>query len=457
MNLSEVKSEAGALTVVAAPAVLSQLAQMSFGFIDTLMAGRYSPEALAAVAVGSNLVMPVVVFFMGLFIAMTPMIAQLNGKGETARIGRIFQLGFFAALLFAPLMFVILRNFVPLMEWLGIQPEIIPIVDDYLKAISWGSFSIFGFLALRSANEGLFATKPVMICSLLAIPFNILFNYWFVYGGLGVQAMGAVGVGYATAITWTLLLLLLGGYTLLKRSYASMQIFTNWHWPKTDTWAEFFKIGLPLGANLGMEVLMFALVGLFIGTYTIELIAAHQIALNLASIAFMIPMGISIGITARVGYAAGTGSRHQVKVAGYTGIAICTLIQVVSATIMLTLAVQLAGFYTKDLAIVTLAAELLVLAAMFQFSDGFQVAASGALRGLKDTTIPMMISFVAYWIIGFPLGHYLANSQGMLARGYWIGIIAGLTAAAIMLFWRFYKISQIKVDVSADEIYPPIH
>ena len=437
-----------ALAKIAAPAVMAQIAQMSLGLIDTIMAGQYSPEALAAIAVGTNLLMPVTVTMMGLFLALNPIVAHLNGRGEFAGIGRVFQMGMMLALVFALPTFYLLRNFTPLMIWLGIEPSIIPLVDGYLEAVSWGSAFFYLFFALRAGNEGLFATKAVMVCSLLAIPFNILFNYWFIHGGLGLPAMGAVGVGYATSLVWSLLFAFLLLFTLRNPAYASLAIFARWRRPRWALIKEVLHIGVPLGLGLGMEVIMFALVGLLIGTYTIEVIAGHQIAMNIASMTFMVPLGISIGITARVGFAMGRGSLDAVRRSGFAGIGVAALFQILSATLMISLPAWLAGFYTGDTAVINIAVQLLFYAAVFQFSDGIQVASGGALRGMKDTRVPMLINMVAYWVVGFPIGYYLAEISGLGARGYWIGLIAALSTSAVLLFTRFYRKSRNRQEIA---------
>ncbi len=435
----QIKRETSELVKIAIPAILAQLAQMALGVSDTIMAGNFSANALAAVGTGFNLFMIIFSFFMGMMIAINPMVAQLNGKKAEKRIGRVFQLGFVMAILFGIISFAALNLSGYLLELVGVPENIVTTTSDYLSALSWGVVSIYLFLAFRSGNEGLFSTKAVMVCSFLAIPFNILLNYWFIFGGWGLEAMGAVGAGYATSIVWTILFLSLAIFTFYHKPFAKFEIFKHFSWPKLELTKEYLYIGLPIALATVMEIAMFGGVGIAIARYGEQLAGAHQIAMNIAAVAFMVPLGLSVAVTARVGYWMGQERYGQMRLAGYCGIGLSLFFQVISVTLMLVLRYQIVGIYTDDIAIIDIAASLIFLAAIFQFSDGLQVNAAGALRGMKDTTIPMIYMGISYWLVGFPLGYYLAEVQNMKAQGFWIGIIAGLTVAAILLLARFIR------------------
>lgn len=449
----QVKRETNALIKIALPAILAQLAQMALGVSDTIMAGNFSANALAAVGTGFNLFLVIFSLFMGMMIALNPMVAQLNGQNAEKRIGKVFQLGFFMAIIFGIVCTLFLHSSEYLLNLVGIPESIVSTTSAYLKALSWGTTSVFLFLALRSGNEGLFSTKAIMICSFLAIPFNIVLNYWFIFGGFGVEAMGAVGAGYATSIVWTLLFLFLGIFTFRHKAYAKFEIFKNFSLPKIGLVKEYFHIGIPIAIGMVMEIAMFGGMGIMIARYGEQLAGAHQIAMNIAGVAFMVPLGLSVAITARVGYWMGQDRFGQMRLAGYCGIGLGLLLQVVIVAIMLALRYEIVGIYTDDLPIIEVAASLIFLAAVFQFSDGLQVNAAGALRGMKDTTIPMVYMGISYWLVGFPLGYYLADYQDMKAQGYWIGIIAGLTVAAILLLTRFIrKTKHIPNDGTQDNL-----
>ncbi|NVK21374.1 MAG: MATE family efflux transporter [Kangiellaceae bacterium] len=445
----DIRQESSELIKVAVPAIFAQLAQMALGVIDTLMAGNHSSLSLAAVGTGVNTFLIIFSLFFGLTFALNPMVAHFNGQGKFEQIGKVFQLGMFLAIIFGLITFILLNNIEPMLNAINVAPDLVETTSGYLSALSWGSISIFMFLALRSSNEGLFSTRAIMICSFLAIPFNVLFNYWFIFGGFGVPAMGAVGVGYATSLVWTLLFLFLLIFTYRHKPYKNLNIFKNIQLPRKPLVKEFFQVGTPLAIGILMEVAMFGLIGVAIARFGIELTGAHQVAMNLASLAFMIPLGLSVAITARVGYWMGKQQHRQMRLSGYCGIGISLLFQTLSVSIMLLFRYQLVGFYTDDLMIIEIAASLLFLAAIFQFSDGLQVNAAGALRGMKDTTVPMMYMAISYWIFGFPIGYYLAEKKEMLVQGYWIGIICGLTVAAVLLLGRWKHKSKQLVSPAA--------
>ena len=435
----EIKLETQQLVKVAIPAIMAQLAQMALGVSDILMAGNYSANALAAVGTGFNVFIVIFSFFMGLMIALNPMVSHYNGQGKFKLIGKTFQLGFFMAILFGSISIVILNFAGELLSFAGVPESIVTTTSDYLSSLSWGVISVYLFLALRSGNEGLFSTKAIMICSFLAIPFNIVLNYWFIFGGYGLEAMGAVGVGYATSIVWTLLFVFLAIFTFRNKAFENLNIFKEITIPSKALTKEYFQIGTPIALGMLMEIAMFGGIGILIARYGEQLTGAHQIAMNIASVAFMVPLGLSVAVTARVGYWLGKERYGQVRLAGYCGIGVSLIFQTIIVTIMLLFRYQLVGLYSDDQAIIEIAAGLIFLAAIFQFSDGLQVNSAGSLRGMKDTTIPMIYMAISYWLVGMPLGYYLAEYQDMSAAGYWIGIIAGLTVAAVLLLARFIR------------------
>ncbi len=440
--MSKKRSELLEITTLGIPAVLSQLSQMSLGVIDTMMAGSINAEALAAIAVGTNIINPVVVFILGIFLALNPIVAHLNGRGDFEKIGALFQLSLKVALLLSIPAILLLTNSEWLMRLIGIQESLVATVQGYLTACSLGIIPLFGFLALRFCNEGLFSTKAIMLVSFSAIPFNILFNLWFIWGGLGVPAFGAVGVGYATALVWLVMFIGMAFYTLTTGRYQHLAITGVWHKIDLKQLKEIFTVGLPMGIGVGMEIAMFAIIGLMIGRYQIEVVAAHQVAINIASMAYMVPLGLSIAISARVGFFAGRQKFLQLSHSAKTGILLAMSLATLSALGMWLFAESLVSLYTDDHNVLLIASGLLALAAIFQWSDALQVSLSGALRGLKDTQIPMYISAIAYWLLGFPTGYYLAELEGMGVKGYWIGIIVGLSTAAIMLLIRWLRITS---------------
>jgi len=434
--------ESKRLLALAAPAIMAQFAQMSLGVLDTIMAGRYSADALAAIAIGVSIFNPIIVFIIGIFLALSPITAQYNGQENKAGVKQSFQSGILLSVFLAIPSAILLYSIEPIFWAIGITPEVIPLANGYLQALVWGLVPLYCFFALRFCNEGMFATKAIMYCSMAAIPFNVVFNYWFINGGFGVPAMGAVGVGWATVVVWIVMAGGLLGYTCVAKRYQGYNLFSDWVRPRLAQFSEVFKIGLPMGVGLGMEVALFGAVGLMIGRYSVPDIAGNQIALNISSMAYTISLGLSVAVTARVGYHVGRKDFIQARDTGIIGISFGVLVSCMTAAIMVAFNHQLTAIFTNDPLVTNVAIQLIAMAAIFQLSDGVQVNASGALRGMKDTKIPMYICAVAYWLIGFPVGYILAEYCGMGVIGYWVAIITGLTISAIFMAKRFFSLAK---------------
>lgn len=431
---------------VGLPVVLAQLLQMSMGFVDTIMAGNLSARDLAAVAVGYSLVAPIWVSVIGVLMAINAVVAQLYGAEEHREVGRNFWQGLWLSQFLAVAGFIAMRNLAPVMTWLDIRPEIQPIARGYLHAFSWGVPASFAYFALRFFWEGLSITRPSMYFAMVGVVVNILGNYVFMYGHLGFPAMGAVGTGWATTLVWWVMLAGLAGYTLRSRVRWS-HLFDRFVGPGWFYLKEMLRVGVPNGVSLCVEVTMFATVSLIIGSLGVNTVAGHQIAINFAAITFMVPLGLSIATTARVGFAVGRGSLEEARFVGYIGIGLSFLVMTLTAVLMLTFPETIAGIYTDDPEVKTVAVGLLFFAAVFQISDGLQVSSLGALRGLKDTRIPMLVNVFAYWLVGLPSGYVLGLYVGLGARGLWMGLIAGLTAAAVLHNLRFHRLTAKSVKV----------
>ena len=437
-------AEARRTLQIALPVITAQLAHISLGFIDTVMAGNLSPRDLGAIAIGRSLYVPLYIFVLGILLAMNPIVAQLQGAGKTGEIGKSLPQGLWLSLMLALPGFLLVRSINALLPVLEVTPEIIPVTEGYLNALSWGLPAVFGYLALRFFSEGLSLTRPNMYFTLLAIPLNILGNYVFMYGRFGFPRMGAVGAGWATMLVWWVMFLGMLLFILKGKRFREYNIIDHFRRPFWPAIKEILNIGVPNGVSVTLEVGMFALTAILVGTMGVTAVASHQIAINFASITFMIPLGISIAVTARVGNEAGRGSYHGVLIAGRVGIGLSVLVMFCTAALMLLLPEAIAGIYTGDPTVINLAVQLIFLAAVFQLSDGLQVSASGVLRGLTDTKVPMYVNLVAYWMIGFPLGYYLGIIRQLGPKGFWIGWIAGLTVAAAILPWRFFRLSNLR-------------
>ncbi len=439
---NEIKTEARLLMKIGGPVIIAQLLQMSMSFVDTIMAGRLSPQDLAAIAVGTSVLMPVVVLCLGCMMAVTPIVAQNVGGRHFYQIGKnarqVLWLGFILAIPG----FFILRNLDFVFVALQVTDEIIPIASGYLRAISWGIFPAFAYAALRYFNEGLSVTRPAMYIAIIGTLVNIPANYVLMFGKFGFPQLGAVGTGYASSIVFTIMFLAMLWFTASHKPYKRFDIFGKFRWPEKKYLSELVKVGTPIGISSSMEVSMFAVVSLLISTLSTLEIAGHQVAINIASICFMIPLGLSIAISARVGNSIGKGRPEEARFRGYIGVAISTFFMICTASVLVLFPETISSIYTNDEEVIAIAVQLLAFAAIFQISDGLQVSGFGALRGLKDTKVPMYVNLVAYWVIGIPVAYLLGFTFEYGAPGFWGGLIAGLTAAGIMHNIRFYLLTK---------------
>lgn len=425
---------------LAAPLVLGQLSAIGMNVVDSMLAGHYNAATLAAVAVGANIWTLAIVAAIGVMLALPPSVAQLAGAGKHARIGALFRQALWLAALLGVILFLCVRHAAPLLRMVGIDAGIVSDTQRFLHAISWGAPALTLYFALRGFSEGLGLTRPTMYFGFLGLSLLLPIGYVLMYGAFGLPAHGAQGSGMATATVLWLQLTAFAGYIAIRHhyhDYAPFARFDRPHWPEIF---ELLRLGVPMGISVLMEAGLFVATALLIGSLGKDAVASHQIAINVASITFMVPLGLAMATTVRVGGAVGRNDWSGVRYAGYVGIAASLVTQLVSCVVMALAPYWIAGLYTHDRTLVTLAAQLLMLAAVFQFSDGIQVTANGALRGLKDTTLPMLITTFAYWGVGMPLGYWLAFHRAMGVHGMWVGLIGGLSTAALLLFLRFHRL-----------------
>lgn len=436
------RKEAGLTLKIGLPVIIAQLLQMSMNFVDTVMAGNLSAQDLAAVAVGGAVFMPFIMLAAGILMAVTPVVAQLVGARNFKDIGVNARQVLWLSLILSVPIFFLIRNLEFVMHFLNVTPAIIPVAQGYLDAISWGVFAVCGYMALRFFNEGLSATRPGMYFALLGVFVNVIGNYVFMYGKLGFPELGARGCGYASSVVGLVMFLGMLIFTMNYKPYKRFDIFSSFRKPEWPYLKELLQVGVPIGLSSTMEVSMFALVSLLMGSLSTIAVAGHQVAINFAAMTFMVPFGLSTAITTRVGNAIGKGTMYEARRRGYIGISLATFFMCITAVVMYLVPDMIASMYTQDAAVQKVAISLIYMAAIFQISDGLQVSGYGALRGLKDTKIPMFVNFVAYWLVGLPMGYYLGIVRGVGPQGLWIGLIAGLTIAAVLHNVRFYKLTR---------------
>ena len=431
--------EIGATVRLALPLIAAQLAAVGTNVVDAVLAGHYSAHVLGAVAVGASIWALAIVSGIGMMMAVPPSVSQLDGAGRRAEVGAVFRQALWLAAGMGVLLWFGVRHAGPLIDLIGVDPGLRRDVDAFLHAISWGAPALTCYFALRGLSEGLSMTLPSMFFALAGLCVLAPLGYVLMFGKLGLEPQGARGVGMATALVLWLEMLGFALYIARHRNYRGLNLGQRFDLPDPRRIRELLSIGLPMAITLLAEGGLFVAVALALGTLGETVVASHQVALNIASVFFMIPLGLAMAITVRVGNAVGRGDAQGVRYAGFCGIGLALLTQVVSASLMLGLPHLIAALYTRDAAVIALATQLIVLAGVFQFSDGIQVASNGALRGLKDTRVPMAMTLFAYWMIGMPFGWWLAFRQGLGARGMWMGLVAGLSVAALLLFTRFWR------------------
>lgn len=440
--LSRIARELGRLLPLAGPLVANNLALAGMNFADTVMAGRLGANDLAAVAVGNGIWMVIFLFGLGVLMGMSPTAAQHFGAGQTGEVGRAARQCLWLSQLLALLMFLVLMQARMLLDAIGIDPAIVPLTVGYVNAIALGLPGMYAYLTLRFASEGVGHTRPIMLFALIGLIANVLFNYLLMFGKFGFPALGAVGCGYASAISMWVMFASMLIYTHRHSMYKKFELYSRFDWPSWLGFRELLGIGLPIGISVVSEAGLFSAVALLMGTLGATTVAAHQVAINYAATMFMVPLALHSATTIRVGQAVGRAQPGLARFSGFVGIGLCGAVMVISAVAMLVFGKTIAAFYTIDPQVREIAIALLFMAAIFQVSDGLQVGAAGALRGFKDTRVPMVINFFSYWMVGFPLAWVLGIRLGLGPQWVWAGLVAGLTVCAVLLNIRFALISK---------------
>jgi MATE family multidrug resistance protein len=438
MMLAGYRGETSAVLRLAMPLIAAQMAQVSMGFVDAVMAGHLGAQALASVSIGASIVWAVSSAWAAVLLAVSPSVAHHFGAGGRDRIGHTVRQGLWLAALMSAGAFLSLRYSPILLQYTGIPPELIPVTTGYLRAIAWGAPGLCLFQVLRSYSEGISMTRPVMYASVASVAANIAGNYVFMYGKLGMPELGAVGCGVASAIVMWLSAAILLVYILADKTYRPDRVFARFEWPQWPELRTLAAIGIPMSLGWFLEASLLVAIALVMANLGTSVIAGHQIALSVASITSMIATGLALAITVRVGQASGRGDRDGARRAGFTGVSLAGVFMAFSALFIFAFPDAIAGVYTADVAARQMGVTLLFMVALFQVPDGLHISAAGALRGLKDTRSPMVVAFVAFWIIALPLGYTLGIVNDGGGEGIWMGIVVGITLAAILLNARFY-------------------
>lgn len=447
--MSERASEWRALTAIAMPVVVVQVGLMLMGVVDTLMVGRVSTQALGAVALGNLYVFNVLVIAMGALMALDPLVSQAVGARDAVGITRAVQRGLILSFVLALAVMLAMVPAVPFLEFFRQPAEIIPGAATFIHINAVGVIPFLVFVVLRQSLQAIGRLAPIVFTIVVANIVNAALNWVLIFGHLGAPPMGVAGSALATVIgRWAMCLMLLAfAWNELRPHLAALDRASLAARPM---W-RMLALGLPIGVQQFLEVSAFAAVGLLMGTFGTVQVASHQIAINLAALTFMVPLGVGAAAAVRVGNAVGATdlprARHAARIAYVVGAGfMCT-----TAALFLALPRQLATLYTSDAALIAIAASLIPIAGVFQIVDGLQAVGAGVLRGLGDTRVPLIAMLLGYWLIGVPVSVALGFKTGMGPQGLWWGFVAGLAAVAIFLLIRVRQlfrrgVSRLRVE-----------
>lgn len=429
------------LFALAAPLLVAQISQTAMGVVDTIMAGHYSATDLAAVAVGFSIWLPAMLFIMGLMMGNTALVARAVGAQDLDAVTRniwsalavslMVSLPISAGLWFADRILLLM----------DVDADIAIISRDYMRAIAIGLPAAGIYYSLRSLTEGMGHTRPIMVIGFTAFLLHIPLNYVLIHGLFGLPQLGGIGCGVSTAVLMWFSAIALFLIATLRAPMSTLKWIAHLRVPHRDDIWSVIRVGLPVAAATFAEMSLFAVVAIMLAPFGAITVGGHQVALNSTSVTFMLPLSLAMAATIRIGHELGAGNIAYAQKLVRLTFACALAIALFNFVLIYAGANVITALYSNDTQIRQVAAQLLLLAAIYQIPDALQVCANGILRARKDTLVPMLLVLVAYWCIGFPLGYWLGEGGGLGgiatgARGYWWGLVAGLTAAALLLLAR---------------------
>jgi MATE family multidrug resistance protein len=428
------RDELAAAARLAAPVAMVQLGTMLMGVVDTIMLGHHSAEALAAGALGHSTNIVLILFGLGTLAALDPLLAQAYGAREPEAVAAHLQRGLLLAVALTLPIGLLLWDIAPLLRALG-QPEaVIGDAAAYARGIVWGLPAYFLFTVVRQALQAMSVVRPAAWAIVAGNVFNVVGDWALIFGHLGFPALGVAGSAYATSTgRWLMFAWLV---IASRRQLAPYWRGFTSEAARLSSYLRLLRIGLPIGLHHGIEILLFATAGLMMGRMGVAQLAGHQITLNLASLSFMVPLGISGAATTRVGNAIGRQDMPGARRAATACLLLGGGVMVLFALVFGLFPETLARVYTRDAATIAMAALLLPVAAMFQVFDGIQVVSVGVLRGAADTAVPAILALLGFWAVGLPSGWFLGFRLGHGPAGIWWGLTAGLAAVASLLLLR---------------------
>ncbi len=431
---------------LAVPLAATQLAQMAILATDTLMLGHLSKEALASAALGNAVYFFAWLLGCGPANAVSPVIAHVLGERKPGDVRPVVRMGLWAGLMMTPPLLVLLLLTHPIMLLVGEAPALAEGAGFFTSTLCWGLPFAIGFQVLRNYATALSRPAAPMIVVLLAILFNAMGDWCLIFGHLGLPALGLRGAGLASALSNLFSFSAMLAIIYLTPALRAHRILKGFRLPHWAHLREIFRLGMPIGLTTIFEAMLFNAATILMGLFGTTALAAHQIAITIPSITFMVPLGVGLAATVRVGLAAGAGDMVAARRAGFIAIGVAMAFMAVSSALLLTFPRQIAGaWFSSDAAnadAIALTVVFLHVAAAFQVVDGLQVSAAMALRGLKDARAPMWIAGTSYWLAGFPMCVALGFGLKMRGLGIWLGLAFGLLVAAVLLVWRFAWLSR---------------
>ncbi|MGK5067284.1 MATE family efflux transporter [Janthinobacterium sp. RT4P48] len=449
-TLPAVRNEVSSLWKLAWPILIGQLATVGMGAADVAMTGHTNPEELAAVSLGAAIWSIVLVTVSGIMMAINTLVAHEIGAARHDKVPHIVRQSLWKALLVG-LVACLLTNMAALVfDHLMLEPAVAAKAKLFVHIISCALPPFAAYRALYGYSTSINQTKPVMVIALAALALNILVNYLLIYGHWGMPKLGGVGCAVATTCCVWMMLLAMLVWIRIAPAYRATYPFTHWEGPQMSSIGPMLRLGLPIGVTYFAEVSAFGVISLLVARFGVIQVSAHQIALNFSSVVFMVPLTFGIALVTRVGHAVGEANLRRARFISWVGVGMSLTAAIVSATLITVFRHQIAQAYTSDPQVQALCAQLLLFAALFQLSDATQVATSCAIRGYKVTRQPMLIQLLAFWGFSLPIGYVLglapagflwSPAEPMAAAGFWIGLVTGLTVAAVLLTWYLNRLS----------------
>ena len=447
--------EARELLRLALPLAATQVAQMIILATDTLMLGHFSKAALAAAALGNTIFFCVWLFGSGPTFAVSSMVAHIRGRHigsakprDRRAIRAITRMAMWAVVLMSPPLLALLVFTRPLLILFGQEPALADGAQTYISALAFGLPFALGFSVLRNFATALDRPLPPLLVMALAILINAMGDYTLIFGHFGLPALGLLGAGMASGFSNFMSFVLMAAIVFSSRGLRDYRLLHRWRSPDWRKFRELFRLGLPISVTMLFEVALFNAATLAMGLFGVAPLAAHQVAITIPSLTFMVPLGIGMAATVRVGLAAGAGDMKEARRAGFTAMGIAALFMSGMSVLLLLIPRLIASLWLPDVPanadVLALAVTFLHVAAAFQIADGLQVTASLSLRGLKDAHAPMWIAGAAYWLIGGSASALLGFGLGLKGLGIWLGLALGLATAALFLTTRFVYLARIK-------------